>query len=347
MSTRKSSPRERLVNVIIVSLVTVLIWMWAAGETRETEPAFVDLELVSPTEGSLQITPSKIQTVRLEIRGPRRAVEAAADRFRQPVRITAGTMGVPAEPGEHEVELARIATELLANWRIPATVLDADPMTIRLDIDSLTEKSTRIVAILPSSARTTGRVEVSPETATLVLPGDLKDLENLEIEARITERDLEGRQPGRRHQFQVTLQLPEALGPAGDSIRIDPATAEVNLTLDANEEELALTAPVPVQIAGPAADLDGWMVEVNPASALLRNVVLRGPADEIQRLRDREGGLGVIAFVHLTSDDLLQMIEEKPVTLWSLPAGVTVTSVDGDATSSPRIPVSILKRPSS
>ena len=106
-------------------------------------------------------------------------------------------------------------------------------------------------------------------------------------------------------------------------------------------------APVPVQIAGPAADLDGWMVEVNPASAFLRNVVLRGPADEIQRLRDREGGLGVIAFVHLTSDDLLQMIEEKPVTLWSLPAGVTVTSVDGDATSSPRIPVSILKRPSS
>ena len=346
MSPRKSNPRERLINVIIVSLVTVLIWMWAAGETRETEPAFVDLELVSPTEGSLQITPSKIQTVRLEIRGPRRAVEAAADRFRQPVRITAGTMGLPAEPGDHEIELARIATELLSSWRIPATVLDADPVTVRIEIDSLTEKPTRIVAILPPSARTTGRVEVSPETATLVLPGNLKDLEDLEIEARITERDLEGRQPGRRHQFQVTLQLPESLGDAADSIRIDPETAEVKLTLDANEEELALTTPVPVQIAGPAADLDGWKVEVDPASAFLRNVVLRGPADEIQRLRDREGGLGVIAFVHLTSDDLLQMIEEKPVTLWSLPAGVTVTSVDGDATSSPRIPVSILKRPS-
>ena len=52
----------------------------------------------------------------------------------------------------------------------------------------------------------------------------------------------------------------------------------------------------------------------------------------------------MIAFVHLTSDDLLKRIEEKPVTLWSLPAGVTVTSVGGDATSSPRITLRIRER---
>ena len=56
----------------------------------------------------------------------------------------------------------------------------------------------------------------------------------------------------------------------------------------------------------------------------------------IAQFEDRAaGGPRVIAFVHLTSDDLLTGAKEKPVTLWSLPEGVRVTSVGGDATSRP------------
>ena len=341
-----SKHKESIANATVVTLVTLLIWTWAAGETRETEPSFVDLELVSPTEGSLQFSPSRIPTVRLMIRGPRRAVESASERLREPVEITAGTLGVPAEPGEHDLDLARVTTELLESWRLPVTVIDANPAMVRVQVEALSQRRSRIVPILPASARTTGRLEIEPESATVVLPNAIEGLDDLEIEARITERDLEGRQPGRRHQFQVTLQLPEALAEVAENARIDPPIAEVRLTLDSNDEDLELSAPVPVQIAGPAADLEDWSVEVDPSSAYLRKVVLRGPADEIQRLRDREGGLGVIAFVHLTSDDLLQMVEEKPVTLWSLPPGIEVTSVDGDATSSPRIAVRIERRSS-
>ncbi|MEE2972212.1 MAG: hypothetical protein VX672_03720 [Planctomycetota bacterium] len=339
-----SEHKEGIANVTVVTLVTLLIWTWAAGETRETEPSFVDLELVSPTEGSLQFSPPRIPAVRLMIRGPRRAVEAASDRLREPVAITAGTLGVPAEPGEYDLDLARIATDLLESWRLPVTVIDADPPMARVEVEALSQRRSRIVPILPASARTTGRLEIEPESATVVLPNAIEGLDDLEVEARITERDLEGRQPGRRHQFQVTLQLPESLAEVAENARIEPPIAEVRLTLDSNDEDLELTAPVPVQIAGPAVDLEDWSVEIDPATAFLRKVVLRGPADEIQRLRDREGGLGVIAFVHLTGDDLLKMVEEKPVTLWSLPPGIEVTSVDGDATSSPRIAVRIQRR---
>lgn len=129
----------------------------------------------------------------------------------------------------------------------------------------------------------------------------------------------------------------EALGIDPNSIRPDPLDAQVTLTLDSNDVELKLPNPVPVQIAGPAAALDDWTVTIDPESTFLRDVVLRGSKDVIGQLAQREGGLGVIAFVHLTSDDLLTRVTEKPVTLWSLPEGVEVTSVENDATSSPRI----------
>ncbi len=336
--------RERLVNIVAVTLVTLFIWMWAAGETRETEPAFTDIRLLAPTADSMRIEPAEIPAVRLQVRGPRRAIDAVAERLREPVAITAGTANIPTEAGRHDIDLARLGEAIVSQWRLPVTVVAADPPSIQIRIQPLTSREIRIVPVLPSGARTTGRVEVSPEIATVVVPQDTPDLDALQVEARVSERDLAGRESGRRHRFDVALQLPAGFAGLRDAIRIQPSTAEVGLALDSNEEEITLAGPVPVQIAGPAADLDDWTVEVDAASAFLRDVVLRGPADSIQRVLDREGEVGVIAFVHLTSDDLLTRIEEKPVTLWSLPAGVTVTSVGGDATSSPRIPLRIAPR---
>lgn len=337
--------REKVVNVVAVTLVTMLIWMWAAGETRETEPVYANIRFLAPTIDSMRITPAEVSALRLQVRGPRRAIDAVAERLREPLPITAGSGGIPVEPGRHEIDAATLAEAIVGQWRLPVTVVDAEPPSFEIEIQPLVTREVRIVPVLPPGARTTGRVEVAPELATVVVPQDLPDLDALQLEARVGDRDLAGRETGRRHQFEVPLQVPPAFATARDAIRIQPRTAEVRITLDSNEADLALSTPVPVQIAGPAADLDDWTVEVDPASAFLRDVVLRGPAETIQRLRDRDGDVGVIAFVHLASDDLLKQVAEKPVTLWSLPPGVVVTSVGGDATSSPRITLRIAKRP--
>ncbi len=342
--TASKDGRERLVNIVAVTLVTLLIWMWAAGETRETESAFTDIRFVAPTADSMRIQPAELSTLRLMVRGPRRALDSVAERLREPIAVTAGTNGIPAEPGPHEIDLAQLGEAIIAQWRLPVTVVGAEPESVTIEILPMATREVRVIPVLPNGVRTTGRVEVVPETATVVLPNDFAELDALQLEARVSDRDLAGRETGRRHQLEVQLQLPAALADARDLVRIQPRAAEVRLTLDSNEAELTLSTPVPVQIAGPAADLDDWIVEVDQPSAFLRDVVLRGPSETIQRLRDRDGNVGVIAFVHLTSDDLLKKIEEKPVTLWSLPAGVTVTAVGGDATSSPRITLRIKER---
>ena len=354
MSDRSVSSRERIVTILTVTLVTVLIWMWAAGETRRTEREFASLSFIPPTEGSLRITPSEILNVEFEMRGPQRAIAKTTDRFRTLIEIPVGAFGVPATPGEHQIQMLGLAEALVSEWRLPVTVLSADPPSVTVAIESLSRRDVRVSAMLPASVRTIGNTEVSPASAVIELPGDptqLESLGELVLTAQVYKSDLEGRLPGALHRIQVPLQVPaelaerlESIGIDPSLIRPDPLNAQVTLTLDSNDVEYQLPNPVPVQIAGPPAALEDWVVTIDPASAFLRNVVLRGPEDVISQLEQRQGGLGVIAFVHLTSDDLLTRAEEKPVTLWSLPEGVTVTSVENDATSSPRVGLVIEER---
>jgi hypothetical protein len=226
--------RERLVNLVAVTLVTMLIWMWAAGETRETESAFTDVRFVPPTADSMRIQPAEVSTLRLLVRGPRRALDSVAERLREPVAVTAGTHGVPAEPGRHEIDLAMLGEAIVGQWRLPVTVVGAEPETVSIEISPLSTREVRVIPVLPGGVRTTGRVEVSPETVTLVLPNELASIEDLQLEARVSDRDLAGRETGRRHQFEVQLQLPASLAGARDSIRVQPRTAEVRLALDSN-----------------------------------------------------------------------------------------------------------------
>ena len=172
MTSRTASSRDRIVNIVTVTLVTVLIWMWAAGETRRTEREFATLSFVPPTEGSLRITPSELPNVEFEIRGPQRAIAAAAERFRTLVEIPAGAFGVPADPGDHQVQLRGLGESLVSEWRIPVTVLSADPPSIMVEIEALSRREARVVAMLPDSVGTIGNTEVSPSSVTIELPGD-------------------------------------------------------------------------------------------------------------------------------------------------------------------------------
>ena len=97
--------RERITNLVTVTLVTVLIWIWAAGETREEITSFSDLRFTGQTRDSVRISPEELTSVSFQVRGPRREVDAVASRFREALEVPIGTLGVPSAPGEHEIDL--------------------------------------------------------------------------------------------------------------------------------------------------------------------------------------------------------------------------------------------------
>ena len=100
---------------------------------------------------------------------------------------------------------------------------------------------------------------------------------------------------------------------------------------------------VPIQVAAPPADLDRYNVKIAAGNEFLRDVTLRGLPQDIRRIID--GEVRVAAFVHLTSDDLVQNVKERPISMWMLPDGVSVIRIGNGDTISPRIPLEITDRP--
>lgn len=333
--------RERIGNVVTISLVTVLIWIWAAGETREDITSFTDLRLIGQTSGSVQIEPSEINSISFQMRGARRAIDAMAARFREPLEIQIGTLGVPADPGVHEIDLLAVGQLLAEQEDLPVTFLSAEPKTTSVTIKSLETRSMAIQVLLPEGVRTAGAVEVAPTEASITLPSSLTTLPNLSIAATVSDEDLASLTPGRLQEIEATLGLPSSLAAYEDDVTITPRKVLVRLKLVSADSTL-LVPSIPVQIAGPPTDLDQYLVTVDPAAAFLRDVTLRGPAEAITSIA--EGRMSVIAFLHLTSDELAQGITEKAVSMWQLPTGVTVSSIGDDSTSNPMVPLTIEDR---
>ena len=337
------SRRERIGNVVTITLVTVLIWIWAAGETREDITSFTDLRLVGQTKGSVQIEPEELNSVSFQMRGPKRAIDAMAARFREPLEIQIGTLGIPADPGVHEIDLLLVGQLLAEQADLPVTFLSADPKAVPIVIKSLVTRSMAVQVILPDGVRTAGGVNVAPSEAAITLPESLANLPDLSIDATVSDQDLANLTPGRLHEIEVLLSLPPSLLEHTEEVTITPRKVVIGIKL-VSTESTYLVPSIPVQVAGPPADLDQYLVIIDPAAAFLRDVTLRGPADAIASIAD--GKVSVIAFLHLTSDDLAQSITEKAVSMWQLPPGVTVSSIGDNATSNPMVPLTIEDRSS-
>ena len=144
--------------------------------------------------------------------------------------------------------------------------------------------------------------------------------------------------------MNASLRLPPELAALAQGSMPEPATARVTFTPRVLDRETTLPR-VPVQVAGIAEDFVRYRVESSPA--FLDDVVIRGPAETIGRI---EAGTRVLAFVHLTTDELESaavggVAIVKPISLWLLPAGVEVRRVGDLEGSRPNITLRVERTP--
>ena len=335
--------RETIGNIIVVSLLTLLIWWWAAGETSLTEVLYnQQISLVASSGTSTIVRPKTISEVRVEIRGPRKAVQRMAEKFHELSNVTVGSPGVPSTNGLHVIDLVTLETGIVARAQEPVTVVSTQPASAKIEIILRSQLDAIIQPTLPEGVRTTGAITVDPPTGTLVLPDTLlKEGETFTLAAIVTPEMLENLEPGRRHVVKAEVSLPAELLSQSDLIEFEPREVEVSVALLSAEVEHTIPS-VPVQVAAPPADLDRYSVTIAQGAGFLRDVTLRGPPDAITRIE--KGETSVVAFVHLTSDDLVQHVTERPVTMWILPQGVTVVRVGTGNTTTPQVELEIVDR---
>lgn len=132
-------------TVAVVSLVTVLIWLWAETESLTTQPVVARVQLVQPpasVEGAAPgwPAPSVMEpsdwdgSVRVVLAGSGPGVEAVARELGQPLRLSLVGLGVPGAAGVHTADLRRAIEKLTDVKRWGVSIVEVEPASLRVRI---------------------------------------------------------------------------------------------------------------------------------------------------------------------------------------------------------------------
>ncbi|MBM4113069.1 MAG: hypothetical protein FJ253_06800 [Phycisphaerae bacterium] len=329
---------NRISTALIATVVTLLIWTWAAEKTLETQTISGAVRFV-PGEGqSLSVEPSQPVPVTIEVKGSRQSIRQAESLLEKGVDLKLGLGGVPAAPGNFNVVLKGAIADLPQIQRSDLVVEAVKPDSVTITIGRLVTRTVKIEAVLPL-AQISGAVAIEPAEAQVTLPEALADASpKARLEAFVDVRALE---PG-RHTLEVPLRLPEVFQSARGETKVVPERVKVTFRLE-SRDRTAVLPTVPVQVAGPPVDLRNFEVQIEPGSEFLRSVTVSGPGDAISQIES--GKARIAAIVHLGADDLARRINARQVSMWLLPPGVTVTKIGGSNETTPSIPLRITERP--
>ena len=336
----RTSPQE-IWTIVLVTLVTVLIWVWAAGETRERkDPLNATIHFTVPDPENWVIRPEQ-QSVVLVIEGSqlalRRAQELLSDPLEISVAATAGrqTINIPERVRQHD--------ELRATH---ISIISVDPQQAAIELDHIERFSVPVKANLPG-VQTEGEIVVDPAEVTIAVPSTLRSRfgEGFTVEAVIERAELDRLQPGVPHTLEVRVRLPEGLSSA--DVRVAPPRVKLTFTIRSRTRSVMLDT-VRVQVAGPPEDAELYSIEIDPRQ--LNNVTITADSDLVRRIENNE--VPVIAMVHIGSREKEMSIESKRISgfvaLVPEPGGGTrlqhVAGKVGEAIELPVIKLKVTKR---
>jgi len=325
----------------ILTVVAILIWFWAAGETREQKTInYVRVQFTLPPDWLVK--PGE-QAVTVVIDGSKFSIQNAESVLRRPLKLS-----IPATVGKQMVDIMdrlRHFDELRATG---VTFGSSEPAIVELDVDEVQRTTAQVKAMLPSVI-TEGEVRIIPPEVTLAIPSQIRQglPSDLTVEAPVDRSNLDRMPPGIPQTLDVKLRLPEDLGLTSDVLMI-PSKVKLTFTIRSRTRETKLDR-VPVQLAAGPDDGQMHQVEIDPKE--LRDVTISADADLIRRIEAKEAP--VIAVLHVSAQDMQAKIESKRISYFValVPEpgggvkGVQVTATKfGESTDIPQINLKVTGR---
>ena len=310
--------RSEALNMIAAAVIALLVWAYANDRTRESASVAGTVR-ISPADPRTQfVDPSAGVSVVVEVRGSRRAIEAAEDALRSGISLAAGAAGVPSAPGEHVASLREV---LGANPQMAATgaeVVRVRPETLRYAAGRLVTEQVPVQVALPN-ASVRGEIVADPPVVSFTLPEEAaRSGGALTVDAAIDTKNLE---PGKPQQVDVELRIPDRMSRWRELCRVVPPRAKVSFELLATSGECT-APPVPVRVALAPAAAGLWEVTPERGSEALKGVRLAGPRAALDAVMN--GSFATAAVVDLGDAPTRIGTAEYPVSHWQLPEGVTV-----------------------
>jgi hypothetical protein len=302
-SPRTALWHKEIWTYLIVTLVAVLIWAWAASETRERKQIpSAKVQFVVTDPSNWLVSPGSA-SIALNVEGSKVSVQKLTSLLRQPISVT-----VPVKIGRQTIDLVQQLRQNEDIMAAGATIVSTDPERVDIELDQLERIPALVKHNLPG-VTPEGEVTVQPREVTVTLPSSLRQRlpQDFAVEAFVDRTQLDAIQPGEPQSLEVALRLPSTIA-GGSDVRMNPAKALVNFTIRSRIRETKVDS-VRVQIAGPPEDREGFEIEVEPK--VLRDVTVLANADLSRQIESGEAP--VIAVLHLSSREKEAMIEQKAV----------------------------------
>lgn len=286
--------RNEIGSYLIITVVSVLIWLWAAGETREQKAVISKAIFNVPDDGAWIIVPDN-HPFNMVIEGSRQSIQNVEILARNGFRID-----IAPNVGTQSIDIVEALNNLPIFKRTGALLISIDSPNARPMVDRLVQMTPIIVPNLPGVQTVESQATIEPSTVTLTLPSRLQArYTDIRVQAFVEQEQSATLPEGVLQQLDVNLRLlPEALA-ANPHVHLVPAKARMSFTIRSQTRELKLDSDVIVQLATPPDDQDDFIVEFDTNS--LRDVMVIADADLIRQIES--GAATVIAFVHLSSSE--------------------------------------------
>ena len=322
---------------MIVTLITVMVWLLAESRMVQTRTLEVQVALSAPpaTDGGgadsglvvrQAIGPSDqvpLRSATIQIEGSTSGIDQFVRLMQNRIELTLGRE-IPAQPGTHMLDLRTVlrqSSELAVHG---LTITEVSPATVMVEVDRLETREFQVRVDLPKGVELDGVPRTDPAAISVVAPASvLARVKTTQASVRIDPGKIAQLAQGRLETIPgVAVELP-GIDRQGWHTRIEPAQVDVFLTLRTLTEQMTIDR-LPVQVLMAPGEIGDWRVEISDADKDLVNIVIAGPAQQIAQLRS--GEVVPRAFVSLTFEDLERRINSKPAQILGLPPGCRVVS---------------------
>ncbi len=298
----------------MVSLVAMLVWLYAESENVKPHDLEVQVRFVAAAGRNLLIHADKpTLSVKLKVRcntAQLSQLEQLIAKGPFPIPLTQD----PAAPDDQQQILLkqRLASlPLIANLGV--TVTEARPPQIAVTVRRLEQMKLNINATADGDTQLQD-VVIEPAEALIHLPSDqLASLSQSDLLiAHLSAAVLEPLELNQTHTIEnVPLLAP--LSVRSDDARIDPVTATVTFTITKQTRE-AVISSVAVRMVMPAAAAQQYDVTLlNEQDQLLRGLKIVGPHDLVDQITQRQ--IKIWADLRLDADELAKGVGKESISV--------------------------------
>ena len=304
----------RIRELLMVSIVAVLVWLYAEGENIKTYEMDIPIQFVAATGQNLLITPSRLDV------NPHLTLQCSSAQWAQLEQLFDGSpLPVPltedpnAPEGNQQLLLRQLFTSMPIFANLSVNITEVKPAQITVNVKKLQTVELKISVFTEGDSQIQD-VVIEPATAMMHLPKDLFNnlTEQDVIQARLNKQLLDQLTLNQTHTLKaVQLLPPETVRTEG--VRIEPSTAQVTFTLTRQAKSATLSS-IAVRLVLPAASASQYEVSlVNDEDKLIRAVKITGPNDLIDQISERK--IKIWADLKLEADELAKGVGKESIAI--------------------------------